>query len=230
MRPLVCRLSRQIAFRARNGREFERARDLIIPGQRANAPLGYHGSPALPNRPPAAGPHGPGRVPCVLGSPVLAACLLSSLLSASALADPIQPPVTDAFGWADGEARRFSLSWNGTQAAFSVDQVGSSTYTSLETCCDDVFSRIRDLNPGGSLLFNGLALNTMPISTSFVDGLNLALLKSQTHNIATLDGLRDAAVADRPAPRARGARLHAAGRARPRHVLRAAGDGGRQDR
>lgn len=120
--------------------------------------------------------------------PVLAACLLSSLLSASALADPIQPPVADAFGWADGEARRFSLTWNGTQAAFSVDQVGSSTYGSLETCCDDVFSRIRDLNPGGSLLFNGLALNTMPISTSFVDGLNLELLKSQTHNIATLTG------------------------------------------
>ncbi len=120
--------------------------------------------------------------------PVLAACLLSSLLSASALADPIQPPVTDAFGWADGEARRFSLTWNGSQAAFSVDQVGSSTYGSLEQCCEDVFDRVRELNPGGSLLFSGLALNTLPISTTFVDGLNVELLRAQTHNIAMLTG------------------------------------------
>ena len=120
--------------------------------------------------------------------PVLAACVLSSLLSTVALADPIQPPVTDAFGWADGEARRFSLTWNGSLAAFSVDQVGASTYGSLEQCCEDVFDRVRDLNPGGSLLFTGLALNTLPINTTFVDGLNLALLRSQTHNIATLTG------------------------------------------
>jgi hypothetical protein len=51
-----------------------------------------------------------------------------------------------------------------------------------------MFSRILELNPGGSLLFTGLALNTMPVNTTFVDGLNLDLLRAESANIASLTG------------------------------------------
>jgi hypothetical protein len=116
--------------------------------------------------------------------PILAACVCC-LLSATASADPIQPP---ASGWADGEARRFSLGWDGAQVTFSVDRVGSSTDDSFETSFDAVLDPVRTSNHGATLLFTGLRLNTMPISTTFADGLNLELLKAQTHNIATLTG------------------------------------------
>lgn len=120
--------------------------------------------------------------------PVFAACLVA-LLAGRAPADTILPPVTDANGWADGEARKFSLTWNGQASTFTVDKVGTSTYRTLDQCCSDMFSRVLEINPGASLLFTQLALNTMPINTTFVDGLNLDLLRSETANIASLTGL-----------------------------------------
>jgi hypothetical protein len=117
-----------------------------------------------------------------------AACLVAAL-SGRAMADTITPPATDAYGWADGESRKFSLTWNGRAANFSVDKVGTSSYRTLDQCCTDMFSRIMDINPGSSLLFTGLRLNTMPINTTFVDGLNLDLLRGESANIASLTGM-----------------------------------------
>lgn len=119
---------------------------------------------------------------------VFAACLIAAL-SGRSMADSITPPTTDAYGWADGEARKFSLTWNGRTANFSVDKVGTSSYSTLDQCCADMFSRIVEINPGGSLLFTGLRLNTMPVDTTFVDGLNLELLRGESANIASLTGM-----------------------------------------
>jgi hypothetical protein len=118
---------------------------------------------------------------------VLAVCVLA-LMGGRAAADSIQPPVTDAYGWADGEARKFSLTWNGKASTFSVEKAGSATYRTMDQCCTDMFSRIHAINPGSTLLFTRLALNTMPINTTFVDGLNLDLLRSETANIFSLTG------------------------------------------
>jgi hypothetical protein len=120
--------------------------------------------------------------------PLVFAVSLLALAGGRASADSIQPPVTDAYGWADGEARRFSLTWNGRASTFSVDKVGSATYPTMDQCCADVFSRIQEINPGSTLLFTRLALNTMPINTTFVDGLNLDLLRAETANILSLTG------------------------------------------
>jgi PEP-CTERM motif len=118
---------------------------------------------------------------------VVAACLAAAL-SGRATADSITPPATDAYGWADGESRKFSLIWNGRTASFSVDRIGTSSYRTLDQCCTDMFTRIMEINPGSSLLFTGLRLNTMPINTTFVDGLNLELLRGESANIASLTG------------------------------------------
>jgi hypothetical protein len=118
----------------------------------------------------------------------LAIVLLPALAGSRVSADPIHPPSVEAFGWADGESRRFDLSWNGTLATFSVDRVGSSTYTSPVDCCSDVFDRVRELNPGSSLLFSGLEFNTIPINTTFVDNLNFDLLRAQLDNLVSLTG------------------------------------------
>jgi hypothetical protein len=118
---------------------------------------------------------------------VLAACALACL-AGRATADVIQPPVTDAYGWADGEARTFSLTWNGQTSTFSVDKVGSATYHTLEQCCTDMVNRITEINPGSSLLFSGLVLNSRPIGLSFLDGINFDLLRAESPSFSSLDG------------------------------------------
>lgn len=124
---------------------------------------------------------------------VTAAILLVATLGAigPTHADPIMygPPSTTAFGWTDGERRFFTLSREQTGFSLAVDGVGRSTYATLDDCCVDVFDRVRDLYPGSSLLFSGLALNTLPISTTFVDSLNFDWLRrAGLDNLGELTG------------------------------------------
>ena len=105
-----------------------------------------------------------------------------------AAADPISAPGS---AWGDGEGRNFELLWNGSQAVFSVDNVGTSVYTSLDDCCSDVFQRVRDLNKGSSLTFSNLVLNWgYKINTVFTDDLDFSLLKANGFdNLVSLTGI-----------------------------------------
>lgn len=123
----------------------------------------------------------------VLG--MLAAVVSSPVL---AMADPIvaDPPSTFTFGWQDGEARAFSIVKQRGLFTLSVDGLGTSSYTSLDDCCSEVFDRVRELYPGASLLFSGIEINTLPVTQTFYDDLNFSLLKrGGLDNLGTLTGL-----------------------------------------
>lgn len=112
-------------------------------------------------------------------------------LPVGAVADPIKagPPSTITFGWDDGDARAFSLAKSGKGFAFTVDGLGTSHYTSLDQCCTDLFDRVRDLYPGAALVFSGIELNTLPVSQTFYDDLNLTMLKrGGLDNLGALTG------------------------------------------
>lgn len=118
--------------------------------------------------------------------------LFCATAPAAAAPIAIDPPSTGVFGWADNEARAFSLSLPRGSATYSlwIDGVGTSEYSSLTACCTDVFGRVLDLYPGGTLHFTRLAINSMPTSTEFWDDLNLSALKrAGLDNLGTLTGL-----------------------------------------
>lgn len=102
-------------------------------------------------------------------------CLLA--IVAPVAASPIDPPSADSYVWNNGDAKAFELSWDGTQALFNVQDLGTASYDSVAACCTDTFDRVRMLYPGATLTFSNLAINTMPVDTVFVDNLNLTLLK-----------------------------------------------------
>jgi len=120
----------------------------------------------------------------------VAASLASVSGTASAAPITLDPPTTGAYGWADNESRAFSLARAGSLYTLSVQGVGSSEYSSLTECCTDVFGRVLDLFPGGTLHFTRLSLNTMPVQTEFWDDLNLTVLqRAGLDNLGTLTGL-----------------------------------------
>jgi hypothetical protein len=105
-------------------------------------------------------------------------------------ASPLDIPTSSSYVWANGDAKWFELSWDGAQAFFTVQDLGTGVYDSLESCCTDTFDRVRDLHPGATLTFTGLAINTMPVNTVFVDNLDLTLLKEGAlDNIGLLTGI-----------------------------------------
>jgi hypothetical protein len=123
----------------------------------------------------------------------IAALVLAGWLvpAAPGAAAPIQlpPVVTDTYDWQVGEARAFSLTWDGVYATFSVEGVGTSTYDSLDACCTDLFTRVKDVYPSAGLQFSGLAINTYPVDIIVSDNLDLTLLKQAgLDNLATLTG------------------------------------------
>jgi hypothetical protein len=132
----------------------------------------------------ASGPEIPMRLP-------LASCAVALLALAAPLwAAPIEPPSVDSFIWNNGESKGFSLTWDGDQAVFTLDGVGTGVYESLADCCTDTFDRVRELHPGATLTFTDLAINTLPVNTVFVDNLNLSLLKTGAlDNLGLLTGL-----------------------------------------
>lgn len=118
------------------------------------------------------------------------ASLTSASGTASAAPIALDPPTTGAYGWADNESRAFSLAKVGSLYTLSVQGVGSSQYFSLTECCTDVFGRVLELFPGGTLHFTRLSINTMPVQTEFWDDLNLTVLqRAGLDNLGTLDGL-----------------------------------------
>lgn len=135
---------------------------------------------------------------------VLSAALTCA--AGTAWASPIlsEPPSTGNYGWADNEARTFSLARVGTGYTLSVQGLGTSQYSTLTQCCTDVFGRVLALYPGGTLHFTSLALNTLPTQTEFWDDLNLTALKrAGLDNLGTLTGL---VTLDVPDTLSRGAR------------------------
>lgn len=124
---------------------------------------------------------------------VALALLVSAMWLASAqpgTATPIQVPVvTDTYDWQFGDTRAFSLTWNGVFATFAVQEVGTATYASLDACCTDLFDRVKQVYPGATLQFSGLAINTYPVDMIVYDNLDLTLLKQAgMDNLATLTG------------------------------------------
>lgn len=122
-----------------------------------------------------------------------ATCALFSA-TAPAAAGPIaiDPPSTGVFGWADNEARAFSLSLPRGSSIYTlwIDGIGTSQYSSLDNCCTDVFGRVLDLYPGGTLHFTRLSINSLPTQTEFWDDLNMTALKrAGLDNLGTLTGL-----------------------------------------
>lgn len=114
--------------------------------------------------------------------------------AAPAAAAPIalDPPSTGVYGWADNEARAFSLTLPRGSSTYTlwIDGIGTSQYSSLTACCTDVFGRVLGLYDGGTLHFTKLSINTMPIGTEFWDDLNLSALKlAGIDNLGTLTGL-----------------------------------------
>ena len=114
--------------------------------------------------------------------------------SAPAAAAPlaIDPPSTGVYGWADNEARAFSLSLPRGSSTYTlwIEGIGTSHYSSLASCCTDVFGRVLDLYPGGTLHFSRLAINSMPTNTEFWDDLNLTVLsRAALDNLGTLTGV-----------------------------------------
>jgi PEP-CTERM motif len=119
------------------------------------------------------------------------ALLVTSLLACvgSAAAGPIGAPTTESFAWGNGESRSFELTWNGTQAMFTVEGLGTSVYDSLFTCCTDTFDRLREVHPTASLTFTDLAINTLPVNTVLLDSLNLSLFRQGAlDNLGMLTG------------------------------------------
>jgi hypothetical protein len=118
-------------------------------------------------------------------------CLVGLLVvSAPASALPLDVPTSSSYVWENGDSKAFELTWNGSVASFTVEDLGTATYTSLSACCTDTFDRVRTLYPGASLLFTNLALNTLPIDTVFVDNLDMTLLKQGAlDNLGMLSGL-----------------------------------------
>jgi hypothetical protein len=116
--------------------------------------------------------------------------LASASGTASAAPITLDPPTTGSYGWADNESRAFSLARVGSTYTLSVQGVGSSEYSSMTECCTDVFGRVLELFPGGTLHFTRLSLNTMPVQTEFWDDLNLTVLqRAGLDNLGTLTGL-----------------------------------------
>lgn len=114
--------------------------------------------------------------------------------AAPAVAAPIaiDPPSTGFSGWADNESRAFSLSLPRGSSTYTlwIEGIGTSQYSTLASCCTDVFGRVLDLNRGGTLHFTKLAINSMPTQTEFWDDLNLTELKrAGLDNLGTLTGL-----------------------------------------
>jgi hypothetical protein len=105
-----------------------------------------------------------------------------------AAADPITAPGSV---WGDGQGRSFELLWSGEQATFSVEGLGTSVYTSLEGCCNDVFDRVRTLNPGSSLTFSNLVLNwSYSFTQELEGGFDWNLLKANGFdNLISLAGV-----------------------------------------
>lgn len=125
---------------------------------------------------------------------LLTLSLLLVLLSAGSavLADPIvSDPVTpEGLVWDNGESRGFELSWDGTLAAFWLEGLGTSYYSSPYDCCTDVFDRVRELHRDARLIFTDLAINTYPIHTVFEDNLDLRLFRTGAlDNLGVLTGL-----------------------------------------
>ncbi len=118
----------------------------------------------------------------------LVLALLFLVVARATSADPITAPGST---WNSGEGRNFELLWNGSVGTFSVDDLGTSVYTSLSDCCREVFDRVRDLNQGSSLTFSGLVLNWyVPISTVIEDDLDWNLLAaSGFDNLRSLTGV-----------------------------------------
>lgn len=117
----------------------------------------------------------------------LVAAALFVVFAQSVSADPISAPGST---WGDGEGRDFELLWNGAQATFEVEGLGTSVYTSLDDCCTDVFARVQTLNPGSSLTFSALTLNwgyTFPLTLT--GGLDWNLLEANgLDNLQSLSG------------------------------------------
>ncbi len=93
-----------------------------------------------------------------------------------AVAAPFGVPSTDSYLWDNGEAKDFTLSWDGTLGTFEVEDIGTAYYGSLQDCCTDTFDRVRYVYPGAMLTFTDLSINTMPVNTVFEDNLDLTLL------------------------------------------------------
>ncbi len=121
-------------------------------------------------------------------SPVL---VVASLLAyvGPASAGPIGTPTSESFAWANGESKAFELTWNGTEATFSVEGLGTAVYDSLLSCCTDTFDRVREVHPTASLTFTDLAINTLPVNTVLLDNLNLSLFRQGAlDNLGMLTG------------------------------------------
>lgn len=119
----------------------------------------------------------------------LAACLAGSAPAVSAGPITFESP-TDTLGWGDDVPRAFSLSKLDGTYTLSVEGLGTTHYPSLTECCEDVFGRVLQLYPGGSLHFSRLVINTLPVSTEFWDDLNLTFLqRAGLDNLGTLTGL-----------------------------------------
>lgn len=121
----------------------------------------------------------------------LPALLVASLLGVvnPASAGPVGTPTSESYAWANGESKAFELTWNGTQATFAVEGLGTAVYDSLLSCCTDTFDRVREVHPTASLTFSDLAINTLPVNTVLLDDLNLSLFRQGAlDNLGMLTG------------------------------------------
>lgn len=113
---------------------------------------------------------------------------LVGLVPASLTASPIVPS-SGGYGWADGQTRGFVLTWDGQQAVFSVDGIGSASYGSVAECCGDLLDRAGEIRPGGHFELSRLVINSIPLSTTVQDTLDLAMLRQTAlHNLGRLSG------------------------------------------
>lgn len=116
------------------------------------------------------------------------ACLIA--IATPVAATPLDIPGSASYVWNNGDSKDFELTWDGTTASFTVEDLGTASYASLDACCADTFDRVRTLYPGAMLTFSQLALNTLPIDTVFVDDLDLTLLKQGAlDNLGMLSGI-----------------------------------------
>lgn len=118
---------------------------------------------------------------------VLALLGLSPALVSAA---PITTHSTSSgYGWADGQTRSFSLSWDGQEAVFAVDGIGTATYGSVQDCCLDLIERVGEIRPGGYFELSRIVINSIPLSTTIQDTLDLAMLRQTAfHNVGLLTG------------------------------------------
>jgi hypothetical protein len=93
------------------------------------------------------------------------------------------------YGWADGQTRSFALTWDGREAVFAVDGIGSTSYASLQVCCLDLLERAGEIRPGGYFELTRIVINSIPLSTTIEDTLDLAMLRQTAlYNVGRLTG------------------------------------------